>query len=125
MSKESILIICEIAAMIASVVLFFLGLYLPVRAMRKGGNDRAAQLSSFNAVYMKSIVFLVCGVVASGLSKTFKNYTLMSSDGYELLGIFLQSLWEAVLSYGFLIIIPIIIKRWRFTASLPKGSEDD
>ncbi|MCR4939121.1 MAG: hypothetical protein K5930_03300 [Treponemataceae bacterium] len=95
--------ILAIASFIAAAVLFFIGLKVMVNYMKKEG-DEAVSLKN------KSIRFLAIACACYALGKFCTNFVPMSNSDYNVAEILLQSVVEAVIQTGFLILLPVVIK---------------
>lgn len=103
MSYELIFNIIAIVAYIAAAVLFFLGLKVMIGYIKKDG-DEAKELKRKSI----KILAIACGCFALG--KACANFLPMSKQDYNLAEIIIQSVAEAVVQTGFLILLPVVIK---------------
>ena len=103
MKYELVFNIVAIVAYAGAAVLFFLGLKIMINYIKTEG-DEASMLKK------KSIKLLAfaCGTFAVG--KACANFIPMSNQDYNFAEILLQSIAEAVVQTGFLVLLPVVIK---------------
>ncbi len=103
MSYELIFNILSIAFFVAAAVLFFIGLKVMVSYLKKEGEEAALQKN-------KSIKLLAIACGGYAIGKFCANFIPMSKQDYNIIEIILQSVIEAVIQTGFLILLPVVIK---------------
>ena len=102
-SYELIFDIIAVVAYAAAAVLFFIGLKTMISYTKTDGENAAL----FKKRSIK-LLAIACGCFAVG--KTCSNFIPMSHQDYNLFEIILQSVVEAVLKTGFLVLLPVVIK---------------
>lgn len=114
---EFILTIVQIIASVASLVLLIAGLYASIKDIKYiNKEDPQDEEAHSRASFKKGMILVGCGVAVYSAARFCGNYPLMAEQGYGIIIILLQSLWEGVRDRGFLLLFPFIIKQWRKTA---------
>lgn len=103
MSYELVFNILSLAAYLAAAVLFFIGLKEMVSYLKKEGDEAAS--SKKKSI---KILAIACGCYAA--AKFCSNFIPMSNQDYNIFEILLQSVVEAGIQTGFLILLPVVIK---------------
>ena len=103
MSYELTFNIVAIVAYVAAAVLFFFGLKVMISYIKAEGDE--AKLLKNKSI---KLLALACGCFAVG--KTCANFIPMSNQDYNFAEIILQSVAEAVVQTGFLVLLPVVIK---------------
>ena len=103
MVYELIFNIISVIGYIVSAIFFFSGLKVMVNYTKSDGDEAA--LFKKRSI---TLLAIACGCYAIG--KLCSNFIPMSNQDYNLLEIILQSVVEAVLQTGFLVLLPVVIK---------------
>ncbi len=112
-----ILAVAQIIASVASLVLLITGLYASIKDIKYINKDNPQDEEAHSrASFKKGMILVGCGVAVYSISRFFGNYPLMAEQGYSIVIILLQSLWEGIRDRGFLMLFPFIIRQWRKTA---------
>lgn len=116
MSGTVIFAVGEIVLMIATVVLFFVGFGIVVKALKLPDEDEDAKKAK--RVFMRSLRrcmgFLAGGLAAFAGTKLCRLLPVMTAEGYGLLEIAVQAALQAVMTAGFLLVIPYILMGWKY-----------
>lgn len=113
MPKEAILAIIELLCMAAAVILFFIGVKNAVDTVKLESEHDSASHEKAKVCYRRSFVIIGAAIFAYLITRVFSNYTEMTAGGADFLTVCLQSLWEAVRNTGFLLLLPIVIRKTR------------
>ena len=112
MDHNTVIAILELISAIGTVVLFFIGTTCAVKTLKADeegtaeGNAKAAKL------YRRSFMLIGLAVLAYGLTNFFMTYDAKTAEGAALSAIAAESLWEGIRSTGFLILVPVILRKW-------------
>ena len=115
--EQKWLAVLGLVGIVLAVVFLIAGIFVSVRGVgvvNKKNPDSENKL--MDATMKKSMGLIGCGVVAYAVYRFCFNYPQMRGEDYALAAVIVQSAWEAVYGYGFLILVPYIIKRWRQNA---------
>lgn len=118
MNSELLYSILQIVSTIAAVVLIFIGLRLAIKKLDKDAKEKEIP----QEIIIKSTKIILLGICSYALARYAANTLSTAGEGYGVLDISIQSLWEAVYRLGFLAFLPYIINRIR--APKRKESED-
>jgi hypothetical protein len=118
MNTDVIYSILEIAFILIAVVLVFIGLRTSIKVLDKDTKDKQIP----QEVFIKSTKIIVVGIIFYGLARYSSNSLSAEGEGYGMIDIMIQSLWEAVYTIGFVALIPYVI--YRFTSPKHKRTED-
>lgn len=110
--------ILEIAFTLIAVVLVFIGLRKSIKVLDKDTKDKQIP----QEIFVKSTKIIIVGIIFYGFARYASNSLSAESEGYGMIDIMIQSLWEAIYTIGFVALIPYII--YRFTAPKHKKPED-
>ncbi len=117
---EMILAILQIVMMIVSVTLFFLGLRKVFRFYYGGKNPetegyRTPEQAKKDTAEMRkgSLIFLAGGMLAFAGFSFCSLFMPMSIEGYNLFEIILQAVVNAFVNTGFLVLLPLVVRRRR------------
>jgi hypothetical protein len=104
--------IIEIAAMVGSAILFFLGLNVAFKDLKRpyDGSEEGKAVSK--AAFIKSMKLIGTAVFLYSISRFSANLLPMVAEGYGILSAAIQSLWEGVSRTGFLLIVPYVLQNW-------------
>ena len=103
MGYELVFNIISVIGYIVSAILFLIGLKVMINYVKSEGDDAASHKKR-----SIKLLAIACGCFAIG--KLCSNFIPMSNQDYNLLEIILQSVVEAVLQTGFLVLLPVVIK---------------
>jgi len=118
MNTDVIYSILEIAFILIAVVLVFIGLRSAIKVLDKDSKDKQIPKD----IFVKSTKIIVAGIIFYGLARYASNSLSNESEGYGMIDIMIQSLWEAVYTIGFVALIPYVM--YRFTAPKYKKNND-
>lgn len=113
MKQETLFAIFEIIAMIAAVVLFFIGISCAVKTLKADGESGHDNTPAAKKLYKNSFIYIGCAIAAYICVRFFANYGEMTAQGADTLSVFLQALWEGVRNTGFLLLLPFAIRMGR------------
>ena len=99
--------IIEIVAKVGAAILFFWGLNVAVKELKK-----PYDASESKAAFIKSMKLIGTAVFLYSVSRFSANLLPMAAEGYGILPAAVQSLWEGVSRTGFLLAIPYILQNW-------------
>ncbi len=109
MNTELIYNSLQIVFILAAVTLIFIGLRHAIRNLDK--NEKEKELPG--SVIINSTKIIVLGILFFALGRYAANALLTEGEGYGMLDIMIQSLWEASYRLGFVAFLPYIINRIR------------
>lgn len=112
-----IISVVQIISLIAAVILFIIGIFAAVKNINytnPGNPDEEA--AAFSRSTKRSIIMIAVGLGVYFISRFCLNLAPMLEEDYGILIIAAQSLLDTVKNFGFLILLPIIIRQWRKTA---------
>lgn len=113
----------QIAMTVATLILFFVGFSIVVKALKtESDEDEKKAKRIFMRSFKRSMCFLAGGLTAYAGTKFCSNASAMTAEGYGLFEIAVQSLIQAVLTAGFLLVIPYILIGWKFNTGRKKQS---
>lgn len=113
MSVDVILPVAAIVFFFASVVLFFLGLSACIRSMKQSGEDGSGDRQLSQRTFKRSVVLCSVAVLVFIFFCFCSNYIPMTEEGADILTVALQSLWQGIRNTGFLILLPVVLRKWR------------
>ena len=115
MTLDGKLAILEIIFFLISLVFIFLGINLSVKAVKSKNQFSERKIKK---IYIrsakKSCVIIFIGLLFYSIMNICRNYIPMKNEGNDIIFIISQSFFEMLLNFGFLIIIPYILYRWKF-----------
>ena len=91
---------------LAAVVCIFIGLFTTIRSLDK--NDSSKTISTETVI--KSMVFITVGLLLYSGVKTCSNMLTDGAQDYDVGVIYMASVVEVAKVFGFLILIPLILK---------------
>jgi uncharacterized membrane protein len=109
MNTDLIYNILQIVFTIAAVTLIFIGLRYAIKKLDKDAKEKEIP----RTVIIKSTKIILLGICFYGLARYAANTLSTAGEGYGMLDIMIQSLWEAVYRLGFVAFLPYIINRIR------------
>lgn len=119
MNTDVIYSILEISFVLFAVVLIFLGLRTSIKVLDKDTKDKQIP----KEVFIKSTKIVIVGIIFYGLARYASNSLNSESEGYGMIDILIQSLWEAIYTIGFVALIPYVI--FRFTSPKHKKTKTE
>ena len=106
--------VIEIVAMVGAAILFFGGLNVAFKDLKKPYNGSEKGKAESKAAFIKSMKLIGTAVFLYSVSRFSANVLPMAAEGYGILPAALQSLWEGVSRTGFLLIVPYILQNgWK------------
>jgi len=105
--------IIEIVAMVGAAILFFRGLNVAFKDLKKPYDGSEKGKAESKAAFIKSMKFIGTAVFLYSVSRFSANLLPMVAEGYGILPAVIQSLWEGVSRTGILLIVPYILQNWR------------
>lgn len=112
-----ILAVAQLVISVAGIALLIAGLYASIKDIRYiNKEDPEDEEAHSKASFKKGLILTGCGVAVYAVSRFCGNYCPMTEQGFDFFVILLQSLWDGVRSFGFLVVFPFIIRQWRKTA---------
>ena len=91
---------------LASVVCIFIGLFTTIRSLDK--NDSSKTISKETII--KSMVIITIGLLLYSGVKTCSNMMTEGAQDYDISVIYMASVVDVAKVFGFLILVPIVIK---------------
>jgi len=104
--------IIEIVAMVGAAILFFGGLDVAFKDLKKPYNGSEKGKAENKAALIKSMKLIGTAVFLYSVSRFSANLLPMAAEGYGILPAAIQSLWEGISRTGFLLIVPYILQNW-------------
>lgn len=104
--------IIEIVAKVGAAILFFLGLNVAFKDLKKPYDGSEKGKAESKAAFIKSMKLIGTAVFLYSVSRFSANLLPMAAEGYGILSAAVQSLWEGVSRTGFLLTIPYILQNW-------------
>lgn len=104
--------IIEIAAMAGAAILFFGGLNVAFKDLKKPYDGSEKGKAESMATFIKSMKLIGTAVFLYSVSRFSANLLPMVAEGYGILPATIQSLWEGISQTGFLLIVPYILQNW-------------
>jgi hypothetical protein len=104
--------IIEIVAMVGSAILFFLGLNVAFKDVKRPYDGSEKGKAESKAALIKSMKLIGTAVFLYSTSRFSANLLLMVEEGYGILPTVVQSLWEGIRGTGFLLVVPYILQNW-------------
>lgn len=112
-----IISVVQIISVLASAVLFMLGIFAAVRNISyTNPSNPDEEAAVFSKSTKKSLILIAVGLGVYFISRLCLNFAPMTEEDYGIFIIAAQSLLDTVKNVGFLILLPIIIRQWRKTA---------
>lgn len=112
MDHFTLFAVLELVAAAASVVFFFIGTTSAVKTLKADEEDTAESAARAARFYKRSFLFIGLGVLAYGLTHFFMTYDTKVAEGAAFSDVAVQALWEGIRSTGFLILVPVILRKW-------------
>ena len=112
MDRYTVFAVLELLSAAATVVLIFIGTSSAIKTLKadeEEGTESSARAARF---YKRSFLFIGLGVLAYACTHFFMSYDTMIADGADTMTVVSQSIWEGIRSVGFLILVPVILRKW-------------
>ncbi len=106
-----ILAIIEIIAMLATAVFLYIGIKSSIDSIKINPNDGEQAKQRADDLYKRSFALIAVGIISYIAVRFTQNCTPMLTQGADMLTVVLQSLWEGIRNIGFLILIPLVVKK--------------
>ncbi len=104
--------IIEIVAMVGAAILFFGGLNVAFKDLKKPYDGSEKGKAESKAAFIKSMKLIGTAIFLYSVSRFSANLLPMVAAGYGILPAAIQSLWEGISRTGFLLIVPHILQNW-------------
>jgi hypothetical protein len=105
--------IIEIVAMVGAAILFFGGLNVAFKDVKKPYDSSEKGKAESKAAFIKSMKLIGIAVFLYSVSRFSANLLPMVAEGYGILPAAIQSFWDGVSRTGLLLIVPYILQNWR------------